>query len=170
LEALKTEDHFAVQEKLWKSKSGLDSNSLSELLDRMAGKIGVDHIHRYIPDEHYWPERSVKLASSLDEKPTTLWKTSRPRPIHLLLYPQPIHVTAPVPDYPPMNFRFKGKLHTVIKSDGPERIEQEWWIQEGQHRDYYCVEDEEGRRYWLFRAGYYSADKNYQWYLHGFFA
>ena len=69
-----------------------------------------------------------------------------------------------------MNFRYKGKLHRVIKSDGPERIEQEWWIQEGQHRDYYCVEDEEGRRYWLFRSGHYSAEKTYHWYMHGFFA
>ena len=170
LEALKVEDHFAVQEKLWNNSCGPDNLILSELLDRLAGKIGADRIHRYLPDEHYWPERSVKPASSLDERSTTPWKTDRPRPIQLLTRPEPITVTAPIPDYPPMNFRYKGKLHTVIKSDGPERIEQEWWIQEGQHRDYYSVEDEEGRRYWLFRSGHYSAEKTYQWYMHGFFA
>jgi protein ImuB len=31
-------------------------------------------------------------------------------------------------------------------------IEQEWWIK-GRHRDYYSVEDEEGKRYWLFNQG-----------------
>ena len=52
-----------------------------------------------------------------------------------------------------MLFQRKGKLHRIIKADGPERIEQEWWLQQGQHRDYYRVEDEEGYRYWLFRLG-----------------
>ena len=170
LEAPVVEDHFAAQEKLWQHIGGLNNLILSELLDRLAGKIGAHRIHRYIPDEHYWPERSIKLASSLDEKPIIPWKTDRPRPIQLLTRPEAIDVTAPIPDYPPMNFRYKGKLHKVIKSDGPERIEQEWWIQEGQHRDYYAVEDEEGHRYWLFRSGHYSAEKTYQWYMHGFFA
>ncbi len=79
-------------------------------------------------------------------------------------------VTAPVPDYPPMFFRFKGKLHKIKKADGPERIEPEWWINDGQHRDYYSVEDEEGKRYWIFRSGHYEPDQNYSWFLHGFFA
>lgn len=170
LEAPKVEDCLSSQEKLWNSPGGFHDIRLSELVDRLAGKIGADHIHRYIPDEHYWPERSFKPASSLDEKVITPWKTDKPRPIQLLSVPQPIDVTAPVPDYPPMNFRYKGNLHKVVKSDGPERIEQEWWIQEGQHRDYYSVEDEEGRRYWLFRSGHYTAGKNYQWFIHGFFA
>jgi protein ImuB len=169
LEAPKVEDHSPVQEKLWNNTSGLDNLKLSELLDRLAGRFGSNKIHRYLPDEHYWPERSIKLASSLNEKSITTWKVDRPRPLQLLSRPELIQVTAPVPDYPPMNFRYKGKLHIVIKADGPERIEQEWWIQEGQHRDYYYVEDEEGHRYWLFRLGHYS-DKAYQWFVHGFFA
>jgi protein ImuB len=69
-----------------------------------------------------------------------------------------------------MLFRHQGRLHKIIKADGPERIEPEWWLQTGQHRDYYCVEDEEGRRFWLFRLGHYDAEKTYQWFIHGFFA
>ncbi|HEU4902126.1 MAG TPA: DNA polymerase Y family protein, partial [Flavisolibacter sp.] len=84
--------------------------------------------------------------------------------------PERIDVTAPIPDYPPMLFRYKGTMHKIIKADGPERIEQEWWIQDGEHRDYYCVEDEEGRRYWLFRSGHYNEEKTPLWFLHGFFA
>ena len=170
LEAPKVEDLPPSQEKLWSNSDGLDDISLSELLDRIAGKIGAANIHRYVPDEHYWPERSFKPAASIHEKLQTNWKIERPRPLQLLSKPEPIDVTAPIPDYPPMSFRYKGKLHKIMKADGPERIEQEWWLQQGQHRDYYCVEDEEGCRYWLFRSGHYDAARTYQWFIHGFFA
>jgi protein ImuB len=170
LEAPKVEEVSPLQENLWKANDGLDSIKLSELVDRLAGKMGADCIHRYVPDEHYWPERSFKPVLSLHEKPVANWKLDRPRPLHLLLKPELIEVTAPIPDYPPMLFRYKGKLHKVAKADGPERIEQEWWLQLGQHRDYYCVEDEEGKRYWLFRLGHYDTQKSYQWFIHGFFA
>lgn len=168
LEALKVEEHFPRQDKLWEGAGGLEDERLSELLDRLAGKVGAESIHRYLPTEHYWPERSFKPAASLQEKPATLWR-DKLRPMHLLTVPEKIEVTAPIPDYPPMLFRHKGKVHKIVKADGPERIEQEWWLQQGQHRDYYHVEDEEGRRYWLFRLGHYD-DKTYQWFLHGFFS
>jgi protein ImuB len=170
LDALKVEDLSIVQEKLWEHSGGLDDMGLSELLDRISGKIGTGNIHRYVPDEHYWPERSYKPASSINEPLQTTWKMDRPRPLQILSSPESIEVTAPIPDYPPMNFRYKGKLHKIIKADGPERIEQEWWLQQGQHRDYYAVEDEEGHRYWLFRSGHYDTTKSYQWFIHGFFA
>jgi protein ImuB len=170
LEALKVEDAVSNQATLWEDSCGLDNPHLSELLDRIDGKFGPGHVQRYVPDEHYWPERSVRPAVTLNEKLFTTWRTDRPRPIQLLPIPQVIEVTAPVPDYPPMSFRYKGKLHKVVKADGPERIEQEWWLQQGQHRDYYTVEDEEGCRYWLFRSGHYAADKSHTWFIHGFFS
>ena len=37
-------------------------------------------------------------------------------------------------------------------------------------RDYYVVEDEGGRRFWVFRVGLYGAASLPRWYLHGFFA
>jgi protein ImuB len=169
LEAQNIEDHSPVQEKLWNETSGINDTGLSELLDRFAIRIGANCIHRYLPDEHHLPEKSFKPATSLQEKPTTIWKIERPRPLQLLSIPEPIEVTAPIPDYPPMNFRYKGKLHKIIRADGPERIEQEWWIAKGRHRDYYYVEDEEGKRYWLFRSGHYETEKR-RWFIHGFFA
>ena len=169
LETPVVEDLAPVQEKLFENNAGMNDRHLGELLDRIGGKVGAEHIHRYVPDQHYWPERSYKLAVTLDEKLQTGWKVEQPRPLQLLRKPQPIEVTAPVPDYPPMLFRYKGKLHKVAKADGPERIESEWWIQEGQHRDYYYVEDEEGHRYWLFRLGHYD-DARFQWFVHGFFS
>jgi protein ImuB len=170
LQAPKVEDVSAAQEKLWENTNGLENNQLAELLDRITGKIGTACVHRYLPDEHYWPERSFKEATDLAELPASAWQKEKPRPLQLLQNPLLIEVTAPVPDYPPMLFRYKGILHKIVKADGPERIEQEWWLQQGQHRDYYCVEDEEGHRYWLFRSGHYDIGKTYSWFLHGFFA
>jgi protein ImuB len=68
----------------------------------------------------------------------------------------------------------------VRRADGPERIAQEWWrpgasdagSREGGDaiRDYYRVEDEEGRRFWLFRAGLPDRGPPPRWYVHGVFA
>jgi protein ImuB len=170
LEALKTEKLSPKQEKLWDKTSGLKADAISELMDRLMNRFGPAPIHRYMPDEHHWPERSFKPALNLHEPIETSWIVDRPRPISLLPKPEPIEVTAPIPDYPPMNFRYKGVLHKIAKADGPERIEPEWWIAEGLHRDYYSVEDEEGGRYWLYRAGHYATEASPRWYLHGFFA
>lgn len=169
LEASKVESLSPSQEALWIGKPGLNAPAVAELLDRIAGRLGEECFRRYLPAEHYWPERSVKVASSLDEKPASAWRTDKPRPIYLLSKPEPVEVTAPIPDYPPMLFRYKGKLHQISKADGPERIEREWWLDGGEHRDYYSVEDTDGQRYWLFRLGHYAERKS-QWFIHGFFA
>jgi protein ImuB len=169
LEAPKIEDHLSLQERMWESSGGLEDVRLSELIDRLANKVGTKAVNRYLPDEHYWPERSFRPTSSLQEKSLTSWRGDKLRPLQLLSIPERIEVTAPIPDYPPMLFRYKEKVHQVVKADGPEHIEQEWWLQQGQHRDYYRVEDEDGHRYWLFRLGHYH-DKTYQWFIHGFFA
>jgi protein ImuB len=170
MEARQIEDHIAEQKKIWKGTKDATDTLISELLDRLMIRIGREQIRRYLPDAHYLPEHAVRPAISLDETSITEWKIERPRPIHLLSKPERIEVTAPIPDYPPMLFRYKGKLHKIIKADGPERIEQEWWLKDGKHRDYYYVEDDEGKRYWLFRSGHYTGDKEHRWFLHGFFS
>ncbi|WP_346345155.1 DNA polymerase Y family protein [Mucilaginibacter sp. dw_454] len=168
LEAYRVEDVDVLQEKLWAGNPGLQDTALAELLDKLAGKIGAHAIHRYLPAEHYWPERAVKEAASLKETPATIWRTDRLRPLRMLREPEPIEVMALLPDYPPKVFTYKGRRHVVEKADGPERIEREWWRDKGEHRDYYAVEDTSGQRYWLFRLGHYDAAP--QWYLHGFLA
>jgi protein ImuB len=169
LDAPIVEEHLPNQSTMWEQSGELEDEEISELIDRIAGRIGMESIQRYLPAEHHWPERSYRSATSLAEKSVTYWKEDKPRPFQLLRKPEVIIVAAPIPDYPPLNFRHNGKLHTIIKADGPERIEQEWWLQQGQHRDYYRVEDESGNRYWIFRLGHYH-DKTFQWFLHGFFA
>src|SRR5690606_33691191 len=83
LEALKVEELRPGQELLWAGKRGLNDKSLVQLLDRIAGKVGSGAIHRYLPAAHYWPERSIKVSSSLDEKPEVDWRMAIARPTEL---------------------------------------------------------------------------------------
>ncbi len=170
LEAPKVEDLAPLQETLWSGGCNLESMGLAALIDRISSKLGANVIHRYLPEQCYWPERSFKHTDSLQEKASTEWRTDIPRPVRLLPEPEPVTVSAPIPDYPPMLFTYKGQVHYIKRADGPERIAREWWLEAGPHRDYYTVEDEEGRRYWLFRSGHYDADNPHCWFIHGFFA
>jgi protein ImuB len=168
LEAPLVEEVEGVQEAIWDTTNH-DQKAIVELLDNIAGKVGMDAVHRYLPQEHHWPERSIKEVPFLEGKTTTPWPTGMARPLHLLPQPEQITVMVLLPDYPPRHFRYKGKIYNIVKADGPERLEQEWWLQSGPPRDYYCVEDEEGIRYWLFRLGLYGEGEP-KWFIHGFFA
>ena len=104
------------------------------------------------------------------------WDPDRPRPVRLFRKPEPIDaVTALVPDDPPVRFRWRGRMHRVLKAEGPERLGEEWWrrpigdVSPDHVRDYYRVEDEEGQRFWLFRAGLYDSENPPKWWLHGLF-
>lgn len=165
LEGLLVEKVQLPQEQLW-HRSG-DPAAVAELLDQIGARLGSGHIHRFLPQERHWPEHSLRTALSFDEKPDTEWPDSV-RPLHLLSQPEPISVMVPLPDYPPVHFKHKGRLVKVAGADGPERIEQEWWLQTGPPRDYYCVEDSGGGRYWLFRLGLYGKGEP-KWFLHGYF-
>lgn len=145
-------------------------DAFPELVDRFSNRLGAQALSRYMPQEHHTPERSIRRMMDFTATPATGWNTGRLRPIRLVSPPEPIEVTAPVPDYPPMFFRHHGKLHRVRKADGPERIEREWWLEAGEARDYFRVENETGTRFWLYRSGHYKDGEPARWFLHGYFA
>lgn len=169
LQASGIESVEIFQQAFWAASNQSDTRSVSELLDRIAIRAGKKGIGRYLPQAHHWPERALKRVHNLEEQISIPWPTHS-RPTHLLIQPAPILVTAPIPDYPPLLFIYNGKRHDIKKADGPERIEREWWLESGEHRDYYLVEDAQGKRYWLFRSGHYWSDMPGKWFLHGFFA
>jgi protein ImuB len=98
-----------------------------------------------------------------------------PRPVRLFAPPEPIEASWLLPDDPPFRFTWRRRAHRVWRADGPERIAEEWWTSDGAFlslgaiRDYYRVEDAEGRRFWLFRAGLPGAPPP-RWFVHGLFA
>ena len=133
--------------------------------------------------------------------PSASWPPDRHRPLRLLSPPEPVEVVAAEsgPDArtrpsldpactrtrpsldpactPLLAFRRCGRLHRIRAVEGPERLECEWWREEGPRRDYYVVEDEAGRRHWLYREGAGGRDSLHEppdaaprWFLHGIFA
>lgn len=168
LGATMVEDYAINTASLWLNPKE-DKNAIAHLLDRIAGKIGAHKINRQLPVASHWPERSSKTVNNIEAQKECDWPTQKYRPILLLPKAEPIEVMVPLPDYPPLQFKHRGLIHRITKADGPERIEPEWWISPGLHRDYYCVEDDQGARYWIYRLGHYDGD-NPQWFVHGLFA
>lgn len=167
LEALMVEKMSTAQDTFWNTRG--EQTLIAELLDNIAIRVGSQAIKRYLPQARHWPEQSLRVVHNMKEQPDIPWNDRQRRPIHLLARPEPIEVMVPLPDYPPLTFIHRGKVYPLSKADGPERIEREWWVDSGEPRDYYCVEDKEGARYWIFRLGHYDTGEP-EWYLHGFFS
>jgi protein ImuB len=167
---------------------------LAPLVDTLATRIGLGAIWRSRPVESDVPERSVAAmgvldsperggartriddVGQLDRNPALHpWHPEWPKPARLLRRPERLdHVLAELPDHAPRRFTWRGCPHRVVRADGPERIHGEWWkrtAEATQVRDYFRVEDEQGRRYWLFRKGdgERSVTGDLSWYLHGVF-
>jgi protein ImuB len=153
-------------------RDGTGEAELALLVDRLASRLGPEAIGCLAPRQSHVPERAQRFAPVFTAGTDAPWPAAR-RPIRLLPRPEPIAAVAPVPDDPPILFRWRRLAHRVRRADGPERIAGEWWRGGGEReavRDYYGVEDEEGRRFWLFRAGLYRPEIPPRWFLHGLFA
>ena len=154
-------------------------NYADELADRLATRLGRGRVRRFRPADTHIPEQAQLELPAIDAPPQSLpWPEPVPgepplRPFYLFDPPQPIEVIAEVPDGPPHRFRWRRATHAVRRYEGPERIAAEWWRRRdngGLTRDYYRVEDAQGRRYWLFRHGLYEEKADPRWYIHGLFA
>ena len=157
-----------------RERDGTDPAELAALIDRLANRLGSAALCRLMPQESHLPERVARPAPVLAPMARAGWDPERLRPVRLLPRPEPIEAVAPVPDDPPLFFRWRRRQHRVRRADGPERICGEWWRSAAaaaeELRDYYHVEDEAGRRFWLFRAGLYRPYAPPRWFLHGLFA
>ena len=166
-----------------------DNDELAALIDRIAARIGGKRVVVHLPQDTHIPERAVLAVPAqhhLAAATQAAWPErveSEPplRPLRLFERPEPIKVPfATVPDGPPHQFTWRRVTHAVVRVEGPERIAMEWWKQDGEAptRDYFRIEDEEGRRFWIFRDGLYGselADEEGEpvppsWFVHGLFA
>jgi protein ImuB len=156
-----------------KSTSNLEQEErLASLLDWLAARLGGEAVTRFDFRESHIPERAVTSAP-VSDKTASRPQLRRKRPLLLLPRAEPLTVLAEVPDYPPRRFTWRRVTFRVTKAEGPERLSPEWWPAEQgsyQSRDYYTVEDETGRRFWLYREGLYGQGGTPRWYLHGLFA
>lgn len=169
-------------------QSGLDGRALEEdaiadLADRLATRFGPQRVVRFIPENTHDPSRASRTIPATFNPmtspvwPANSWPTTEEgepplRPTHIFDPPQAITIKlVEVPDGPPRRFSWRRKEYDIARAEGPERIAPEWWrAPDDFTRDYYRIEDTEGRRFWLFRAGAYGAATPPTWYLHGVFA
>jgi protein ImuB len=149
----------------------MEDTSLTDF-DRLNDRVMNRHeaeIASLISVESHIPERAEKKSPAQQRRQSD--KPSKSRPLLIFENAEATSVIASVPDGPPMRFTWRKVTRRVLKSQGPERIAPEWWqLSEGERpRDYYVIEDELGRRYWLYREGLYGEPGEAQpkWFVHG---
>lgn len=164
-------------------QSGLDGHAIeageiADLADRLATRFGAERVVRFIPQDTHNPDRAARdIPAAFNPMTSLVWPASEPgepplRPTQIFNPPHMVEITlAEIPDGPPRRFCWRRKSFEIARAEGPERIAPEWWrAPAAVTRDYYRVEDAEGRRFWLFRAGPYGGPAPPAWYLHGVFA
>ncbi len=144
------------------------AGAVEAMADRLAARNGAPALRLAAVDLHT-PEVADAVAT-LDSETNWAEAAAEParfldtplRPLRLFRPPQPIAVTAAgLPEGPPARFTWRRVSRTVVRAEGPERLEPEW----ARHpadlrvRDYYRLEDEAGRRYWVFRQGRYDVQE-----------
>jgi len=150
----------------------------AELIDGLRQRLGSLSVRRLAPLASHLPERAETRCAATASPAASAsfpWAPpdeTRPRPLLLFARAEPAEVTALVPEGPPRRFRWRGVMHGVARAQGPERITGEWWRQmQAPTRDYYLVEDEDGRRFWLYREGLFGRETaSPRWFVHGLFA
>jgi protein ImuB len=139
-------------------------------------------VKRLYPRASHVPERAVAVLPCIrkaDPVSPNDWRREElqqldgamGRPLRMLAAPEPVDVTAGLPEGPPYQFRWRRVLYQIKRAEGPERIAPEWWRGERDRtRDYYRVEDTNGRRFWLYRDGLFDRDEEQpRWYIQGMF-
>lgn len=157
-----------------------EADEIAFLIDRLAVRFGASRILAFQARDTHIPEAAAAaLPAQQATTATAPWEAVRERgeaprrPLRLFAKPEPVEAVAEIPDGPPVRFRWRRVLHDVAFAEGPERIAMEWWRHQEvpPTRDYFRVEDRDGRRFWLFRAGLYGRETTTpQWFVHGVFA
>jgi protein ImuB len=157
-----------------------DREDLSGLVDRLVARFGRQRVLRLVSQDTHIPEAGAVAVPAIDrpaapEAFVQVRDAGEPpaRPLRLFAKPERIEAIAEIPDGPPVRFRWRGVTHAVARAEGPERIAMEWWRTDDAvpTRDYFRVEDAEGRRFWLYRDGLYGRETSHpRWFVHGLFA
>jgi protein ImuB len=148
--------------------------SLSACIDRLTVQLGEAAVRRPVPHASHIPERAQRWRPPLEQRISQEELAFHDRPLKLLDRPEEIAVLYKAPDGTPKRFSWRGSVHDIVRAEGPERIAPEWWRERStvRLRDYYRVEDREGRRYWIWRHGLFGDGRGEapQWFLQGLFA
>jgi protein ImuB len=171
LEALRVEPVSRIQENLDGKRDA--QKDIAGLVDRLTARLGQDRVTWSTWRESHVPERIEGRVSALHGAPSAAPELLLDRPIRVLDPPEEVRVIYAVPEGPPSQFRWRGVPYKSTRHAGPERIAPEWWRDKPgtRLRDYYKVEVQDGRRFWLYREGviYDGRGAEPRWFMHGFF-
>lgn len=142
----------------------LQEQALGELLDTLTNRLGMERVRRAAVVESHLPERAgITTPASLESpSPAALTAAPQDRPTILFGTPLAASVTTLAPDGPLLSVRFRQEDLHVAHCCGPERLSPEWWRRDEPTRDYFKVQDQHGRWWWIARrieAG--------DWFVHG---
>jgi protein ImuB len=149
--------------------------ALAACIDRLTIRLGPRAVTRPVARASHIPERAQSWQPPLAPVPAVQQALAfHTRPLKLLDRPEPIAVLHAAPDGVPQRFRWRGEVREVARVEGPERIAPEWWRERSttRLRDYYRIEDEVGRRYWIYRQGIIGDGRGGvpDWFLQGLYA
>ncbi|HVP73681.1 MAG TPA: DNA polymerase Y family protein [Phycisphaerales bacterium] len=169
-----------AQVERWRDDAAGDAaieQATGELIDTLANRLGAKRITRATLVESHLPERAFRhepamsvrdvgdQASAGGDRPTTLFDE-----------PELIEVLSVTPEGPPRWMKWRGEEHTIIASNGPERIGEEWWrsglargvlpasagVECAAARDYFRIQLDDGRWLWVYRQL-----ESGRWFVHG---
>jgi protein ImuB len=146
---------------------------LARLVDRLTVRLGKERVRRPDAKQSHVPERASGWGAAVASPLACRSAETRGRPERLLDRPEAIGVVYATPEGVPRRFTWRHKVHDIARVEGPERIAPEWWRERGSARlrDYYRVEDEGGRRFWIFREGVIGDGRGGApgWFVYGLF-
>jgi protein ImuB len=156
----------------FEAAAAVQGTSLAECIDRLTVRLGEKAVRRPVLHASHIPERAQRWQAPLIPEPASQGQLAfNQRPLKLLDRAEQIAVLYATPDGFPQRFRWRGQVHEVARVEGPERIAPEWWREKStvRLRDYYRIEDDEGRRYWIYRHGLVDDGRGGppEWFLQG---
>lgn len=142
-----------------------ERHGIDELLNHFVVRLGKEQVLEMELQESFVPEKAFKL-SPLGKREAPLG-VLKERPSYLFAAPEQVDVVSLLPDFSPSLMIWKGEKLKIITGSGPERILNEWWRNSDKNsalsgRDYFKVQDANGRWLWLYRD-----ISTLEWFVHG---
>ncbi|UUR07123.1 DNA polymerase Y family protein [Sphingomonas glaciei] len=175
-------DAFALEVRSWERLDSAQDALLGDapgelavaaLVDRLSVRLGPAKVRRPLAVESHLPERAAGWVEGVAGT-APLAQPEGENPTRLLDRPEGITVIYATPEGLPRRFVWRRRIHDISRAQGPRRVSPEWWRERStaRLRDYYKVEDSDGRRFWIFREGVIGDGRGGapEWFVHGLFA
>lgn len=160
--------HFHMTDLMLAAERDLEAEA--RLTDALSARFGRSRITPVAPRNTHTPELAGGARAGTGRQSLLPADGVMRRPLTLFAVAQPIDAISSVPDGAPVSFRWRRVLREITRAEGPERIDAAFLPGENARgRDYYRIEDATGRRYWVYREGFYDEVENPRWFLHGLF-